>query len=194
MNSPALDELIGRIKNCTLCEPHLPLGANPVFTAHANAEVLIIGQAPGTKVHNTNIPWNDPSGDRLRDWLQVDRSTFYNPKKFAIIPMGFCYPGKGKSGDLPPRPECAPTWHNQLLEKLPNVRLTLLIGSYAQKYYLGKDKKRTLTETVHNYREYLPQYFPLPHPSPRNQLWLKKNPWFEETIIPKLRQQTEGLF
>lgn len=194
MNSRTLDELIGRIKNCTLCEPHLPLGANPVFTAHANAEVLIIGQAPGTKVHNTNIPWNDPSGDRLRDWLQVDRSTFYNPKKFAIIPMGFCYPGKGKSGDLPPRPECAPTWHNQLLEKLPNVRLTLLIGSYAQKYYLGKDKKRTLTETVHNYREYLPQYFPLPHPSPRNQLWLKKNPWFEETIIPKLRQQTEGLF
>src|SRR5690554_3232199 len=194
MNSPALDELIGRIKNCTLCEPHLPLGANPVFTAHANAEILIVGQAPGTKVHNTNIPLNDPSGDRLRDWLQVDRSTFYNPKKFAIIPMGFCYPGKGKSGDLPPRPECAPTWHNQLLEKLPNVRLTLLIGSYAQKYYLGKDKKRTLTETVHNYREYLPQYFPLPHPSPRNRLWLKKNPWFEETIIPKLRQQTEGLF
>lgn len=194
MNSPALDELIGRIKNCTLCEPHLPLGANPVFTAHANAEILIVGQAPGTKVHNTNIPWNDPSGDRLRDWLQVDRSTFYNPKKFAIVPMGFCYPGKGKSGDLPPRPECAPTWHNQLLEKLPNIRLTLLIGSYAQNYYLGKNKKRTLTETVKSYEDYLPNYFPLPHPSPRNRLWLKKNPWFEETIIPKLRQQTEGLF
>lgn len=194
MNSPALDELIGRIKNCTLCEPHLPLGANPVFTAHTNAQVLIIGQAPGTKVHKTNIPWNDPSGDRLRDWLQVDRSTFYKPEKFAIVPMGFCYPGKGKSGDLPPRPECAPTWHNQLLEKLPNIRLTLLIGSYAQNYYLGKNKKRTLTETVKSYEDYLPNYFPLPHPSPRNRLWLKKNPWFEETIIPKLRQQTEGLF
>lgn len=194
MNSQALDELIVRIKNCTLCEPQLPLGANPVFTANANAQVLIIGQAPGTKVHNTNIPWNDPSGDRLRSWLQVDKDTFYNPKKFAIIPMGFCYPGKGKSGDLPPRPECAPTWHNQLLEKLPNIQLTLLIGSYAQNYYLGKNKKRTLTETVKNYEDYLPNYFPLPHPSPRNRLWLKKNPWFEERVISKLRHQTKGLF
>ena len=188
MNSPTLDELIVRIKNCTLCEPHLPLGANPVFTAHSAAQVLIIGQAPGTKVHQTGIPWNDPSGDRLRDWLQVDRNTFYNPKKFAIIPMGFCYPGKGTSGDLPPRSECAPTWHNQLLEKLPNIQLTLLIGSYAQNYYLGKHKKRTLTETVKSYEDYLPSYFPLPHPSPRNRLWLKKNPWFEEVVVPKLRQ------
>jgi uracil-DNA glycosylase len=153
-----------------------------------SAEIMIVGQAPGTRVHATGIPWNDPSGDRLRSWMGVDKETFYNPARFAILPMGFCYPGKGKSGDLPPRPECAKAWREKLHAELPNIRFTLLIGQYAQAYYLGNKRKKTLTETVKHWQDYLPEFLPLPHPSPRNYYWLKKNSWFEEEVVPALQQ------
>jgi uracil-DNA glycosylase len=153
------------------------------------ARLLVVGQAPGRKVHDTGIPWNDPSGDRLRSWLGMDRDTFYDESRIAIIPTGLCFPGTGKGGDLPPRPECAPLWHPPLLAELPNIRLTLLIGQYAQAYYLGPRRKKTLTETVAAWKEYLPEYLPLPHPSPRNQMWLKRNPWFERDLLPVLRQK-----
>lgn len=186
--SESLESLLHRVAQCRICEKDLPLGPRPVLSAHPDCKILIIGQAPGTKVHATGIPWNDPSGDNLRRWLEVDRELFYDPKVFGIIPMGFCYPGRGKGGDLPPRPECAPTWHGALRQHLPNLRLTLLIGSYAQAYYLGAERKGTLTETVRSFESYLPQYFPLVHPSPRNRLWMRRNPWFEERVVPRLRQ------
>lgn len=184
-----MDKLLQEVRNCNLCEKHLPLGVNPVIIANPEARVIIIGQAPGTRVHATGIPWNDPSGVQLRKWLDVTPEVFYNSKEIAIVPMGFCYPGKGKSGDLPPRPECAPQWHDKLFSQMPNLRLVLLIGQYAQKYYLGDGAKKTLTETVKNYEAYLPKYFPTPHPSPRNRLWLKKNAWFEDDVVPRLRQK-----
>lgn len=181
--------LLHHIKDCTICEAHLPLGARPVVTAHKASKIVIIGQAPGIKVHRSGIPWDDASGKQLRKWLDVTNETFYDTKNFAIIPMGFCYPGKGKSGDLPPRPECAPQWHKKLLEQMPNVELVLLIGLYAQKYYLKKEAKRTLTETVANFNAYLPNYLPLPHPSPRNRFWFSKNSWFETDVLPILKQK-----
>lgn len=181
--------LLHHIKDCTICEAHLPLGARPVVTAHKASKIVIIGQAPGIKVHRSGIPWDDASGKQLRKWLDVTNETFYDTKNFAIIPMGFCYPGKGKSGDLPPRSECAPQWHKKLLEQMPNVQLVLLIGLYAQKYYLKKEAKRTLTETVANFNAYLPNYLPLPHPSPRNRFWFSKNPWFETDVLPILKQK-----
>jgi len=184
-----MQTLLHHIKDCTICEAHLPLGARPVVTAHKESKIIIIGQAPGIKVHNSGIPWDDASGKQLRKWLDVTNETFYDTKNFAIIPMGFCYPGKGKSGDLPPRPECAPQWHQKLLKHMPNVELVLLIGMYAQKYYLKKDAKRTLTETVANFNAYLPNYLPLPHPSPRNRFWFSKNPWFETDVLPILKQK-----
>lgn len=184
-----METLLHHIKDCTICEAHLPLGARPVVTAHKESKIIIIGQAPGIKVHNSGIPWDDASGKQLRKWLDVTNETFYDTKNFAIIPMGFCYPGKGKSGDLPPRPECAPQWHQKLLKHMPNVELVLLIGMYAQKYYLKKDAKRTLTETVANFNAYLPNYMPLPHPSPRNRFWFSKNPWFETDVLPILKQK-----
>lgn len=183
-----LNQLLTQIRHCKVCEPELPLGANPMVQAHQDAKIMIIGQAPGIRVHQTSIPWNDPSGNRLRDWLNIDRDTFYNAKKIAIMPMGFCYPGKGKSGDLPPRKECAPLWHNKVWAELPNIKLTLLIGQYAQNYYLT-DKPKTLTETVKQWQRWTPTYLPLPHPSPRNTLWLKKNPWFEAEAVPFIQQQ-----
>ncbi len=183
-----MKQLLKQIKNCTICEPHLALGANPVLRASKSSKIVIIGQAPGTRVHKTGIPWNDPSGVQLRKWLNVSEETFYNEKLFAIIPMGFCYPGKGKSGDLPPRKECAPTWHEPLFNLMPNLEMLILIGMYAQNYYLKNEAKQTLTETVKNYQEYLPNYFVLPHPSPRNRLWQKKNPWFEKEVVPKLQE------
>lgn len=183
-------KLLREARSCTVCEKHLPLGTNPVLRASTTAKILIIGQAPGTRVHKTGIPWNDPSGDRLRSWMDIDRDTFYDEKKIAIIPMGFCYPGKGKSGDLPPREECAPLWHEKLLAQMPEIKLTILIGQYAQRHYLD-DNYKTLTERVKNWREFSPDYLPTPHPSPRNQLWLKRNPWFEEEVVPELRKRIE---
>lgn len=152
------------------------------------ARLLIIGQAPGTRVHTSGIPWNDPSGDRLRDWLQLERDQFYDVSRIAIIPMGLCYPGKGKSGDLPPRPECAPQWHGQLLGQLPELQLKLLIGKYAQDYYLGS-RRRSLADTVQSCRDYLPEFFPLPHPSPRNLRWFRNHPWFDTEVLPLLRER-----
>ncbi|HAS6163332.1 TPA: uracil-DNA glycosylase family protein [Vibrio vulnificus] len=187
-----LEPLLNQIRACQVCASALPLGANPVVQAHSEAKILIIGQAPGTKVHHTSIPWNDASGNRLRAWLDIEKQTFYDPKQIAIMPMGFCYPGRGQSGDLPPRKECAPLWHEALLKHLPNLELTLLIGQYAQNRYLS-NKQKTLTETVQNWQAWLPDYLPLPHPSPRNTLWLRKNPWFEEQTVPYLRQQVHQL-
>ena len=187
-----LRDLLVEVRACRLCEAHLPLGPNPVVRARPGARILVIGQAPGTRVHATGIPWNDPSGDRLRDWMGLDRDTFYDDSRIAIMPMGFCYPGKGKSGDLPPRKECAPAWHEKILGHLPDIELVLLIGSYAQAYYL-QDRHKTLTERVRAWRDCLPRALPLVHPSPRNRLWLKKNPWFEVELVPFLRQRVQAL-
>jgi uracil-DNA glycosylase len=181
-----MQELLTTIRKCDICAKHLVLGPRPVVSAHNDSKIVIIGQAPGTKVHASGIPWDDASGRQLRKWLGVSDEAFYDPKKFAIVPMGFCYPGKGKTGDLPPRPECAPQWHQFLFDRMPNLELVILIGMYAQNYYLKKTAKKTLTETVKNYKEYLPNYFVLPHPSPRNRFWLTKNPWFEKEILPNL--------
>jgi uracil-DNA glycosylase len=158
------------------------------------ARLMIVGQAPGTRVHETGIPWNDPSGNRLRAWLDLDREAFYDEARIAIVPMGFCYPGRdARGGDRPPRPECAPLWHPPLRAALPRVALTLLVGSYAQAYYLGRCRKGSLTETVRVWRDYLPDFWPLPHPSWRNTAWLKKNPWFEQDLLPDLRAQVTAL-
>ncbi|WP_284192862.1 uracil-DNA glycosylase family protein, partial [Vibrio zhanjiangensis] len=183
-----LEDLLNKVRLCKHCEPDLPLGAKPIIQASKNAKLLIIGQAPGIKVHQTGTPWNDQSGDKLRFWLDIDKPTFYNANNIAIMPMGLCYPGKGKSGDLPPRKECAPLWHSHVLAQLPNISMTLLIGNYAQAYYLN-NKPNTLTETVRIWHRWAPQYLPLPHPSPRNIGWLKSNPWFEDEVIPFIRQQ-----
>ncbi len=189
----SLPQLLTRVRACRLCEAHLPLGPRPVLRVAASARLLIVGQAPGTKVHATGIPWNDASGDRLRDWLAVDRETFYDDTRIAIIPMGLCYPGKGKNGDLPPRPECAATWHPLLLPHLRHVELILPIGQYAQAYFLGDRRKKTLTDTVRAHAEYAPRFLPLPHPSPRNQMWLRRNAWFEREVVPVLRERTMRL-
>lgn len=191
MVSTSMVRLLEKVRACKVCEPHLPLGAKPVLAASSQSRILLIGQAPGRKVHETGIAWNDPSGDNLRNWLGLDKEQFYNPDLVAIVPMGFCYPGAGKSGDLPPRPECAPLWHAKLLEKMPHIILTVLIGRYAQGYYLKDRAYKTLTETVRHYKEYLPQYLPLPHPSPRNRIWQRRNPWFEEEILPELKHRVQ---
>lgn len=183
--------LLKQIRACRICEAHLPLGPKPIIQASARAKINIIGQAPGVKAHETGTPWNDPSGVRLRQWLGVSDEQFYNPELFAIMPMGFCYPGRGKSGDLPPRPECAPAWHNKLLAEMPNIQLTLLIGQYAQNYYL-QDNYKTLTERVMHWREFPDTVLPLPHPSPRNQIWLKKNLWFNEEVVPVLQARVKS--
>lgn len=187
-----LEKLLCEVRQCKICAEELPFAPNPVLRARRSAKLLIIGQAPGTKVHQTGIPWNDPSGERLRSWMSIDRETFYDDKRIAIIPMGFCYPGKGKSGDLPPRKECAQLWHSRLLELLPKIELTLLIGQYAQHHYLSSPEK-TLAATVKRWREYLPGYFPLPHPSPRNQLWLKQHSWFEKSTVPELKRAVQAV-
>ncbi len=188
-----MEALIQKAKNCTLCREYLPLGPHPVFSVDPESKILVVGQAPGTKVHFTGIPWNDLSGRELRRWLGVDSEIFYNSKIFAIMPMGFCYPGKGIGGDLPPRPECAPTWHPDFLSQMPNIKLTILIGQYALKYYLKNNRMKNLTETVRNYENYLPTYFPLVHPSPRNKRWQKRNPWFEDLIVPTLQKKIASL-
>lgn len=187
-------ELIKRdILRCCECKAYLPHGPNPVIRFSKNSKILVIGQAPGRKVHETGIPWNDPSGDLLREWLGIDKESFYCEERIALIPMGFCYPGKGPNGDLPPRPECAPKWHTRIFSLMGSISITLLIGQYAQRYYLGDQMKKNLTETVFHYREYEPQFFPLPHPSPRNRLWMKKNPWFDKDVVPALRERISSL-
>lgn len=179
-----MSHLIEEIKQCTICKDHLPHGPRPVLQFNEQSKVVIIGQAPGSKVHKTGIPWDDQSGKLLRSWLQCTEEEFYNPDLFALIPMGFCYPGKGKSGDLPPRPECAETWQDQVFEQLKSKKLIVLIGQYAQKHYLGNQAKKNLTETVFHWSEYLPTYFPIPHPSPRNRFWFQKNQWFNDEALP----------
>ncbi len=192
--SRALAPLLREIRACTLCEAHLPLGPRPVLRASATARLLIVGQAPGTKVHATGIPWNDASGKRLREWLGMTPEQFYDEAAIAIVPMGFCYPGKQGSGDAPPRPECRATWHPRLLPQLKGVRLTLLFGLYAQAYFLGDRRKATLTDTVRAWREYAPAHLPMPHPSPRNIGWFKANPWFESEVVPALRERVRAAF
>ncbi len=189
-----LNSLLTEIRACRLCEKHLPLGPRPVIRAAATAKLMIVGQAPGTKVHESGVPWDDASGERLRDWLQMPKDIFYDEARVAIVPMGFCYPGRDKNGgDKPPRPECAPEWHAKLLNFIPELQLTLLVGGYAQKYYLGPDGKRTMTETVRAWRAYLPRFLPTPHPSWRNTGWVRKNPWFESEVLPELRQRVRRL-
>jgi uracil-DNA glycosylase family 4 len=188
-----MNNLLQDIRNCKVCEKHLEYGVNPIMAASPNSKIVLIGQAPGRIVHNSGIPWNDKSGDNLRNWLGIDKSKFYDTDLIALIPMGFCYPGTGKTGDLPPRPECAPLWHNQLFAFMPKVELILLVGQYAQNYYLGKAAKATLTETVAHFDTYLPQYFPLPHPSPRNNIWQAKNSWFASDVLPELKNRVEAV-
>lgn len=181
--------LLRDILACTRCIHLLPLEPRPILQYSSQSSIIIIGQAPGIKAHESGIPWNDASGERLRSWLGIDATTFYDKKKVALIPMGFCYPGRGKSGDNPPIPGCAAHWHHQLLAPLKNKKLIILIGSYAQDHYLGQTKEPTLTETIKGYRYYLPQYFVLPHPSPRNNIWLKKNKWFEDEVLTALKEK-----
>ena len=177
---------------CTLCVEYLPPGPRPVFQISRTARILIAGQAPGSRVHASGTPFDDASGDRLRDWLGMDRETFYDASRVAILPMGFCFPGTGKSGDLPPRPECAAAWRGKILQELSAVKLTLVIGQYAMEWHLGAHAKATLTETVQAWRDFSPTLWPLPHPSPRNNIWLIKNPWFARGVLPELRRQVKS--
>lgn len=188
-----LERLLGRVRACRECEAHLPHEPRPVLRASTTARLMIVGQAPGTRVHATGIPFNDPSGDTLRGWLGIGRDVFYDETRIAIVPTGFCYPGKGKSGDAPPRPECAPLWHPPVRALMPGIELTLLIGAYAQAYYLGERREKTLAATVRNWRAYMPEFLPTPHPSPRNKLWLKNNPWFEGEVVPELRERVRDI-
>ncbi|MBZ6072509.1 uracil-DNA glycosylase family protein [Aeromonas schubertii] len=188
-----LSSLFERIRACRLCEAQLPLGPRPVIRGSEQSRLLIVGQAPGARVHASGIPWDDASGERLRDWMGLDKVRFYDESRIAIMPMGLCYPGRGRSGDLPPRPECAPLWHHQVLALMPRIELTLLVGQYAQQHYLGAAFRGTLTETVRHWRDITPAILPLPHPSPRNTLWLRKNPWFEEQVLPVLRDRVDQL-
>ena len=193
-NSQELDVLLSRIRRCQICEDYLPLGPRPVLRARTSARLLIVGQAPGTKVHASGTPWDDPSGDRLRHWLGIDKDKFYDQSKIAIVPVGFCYPGRlPKGGDRPPRPECAPLWHPPLMRLLLNVELTVLAGAYAQKQFLGKRRGKSLTETVQAWRIYGPDFIPLPHPSWLTVGWQKRNPWFDSEVLPDLRRRVRRL-
>ncbi|MCH9693567.1 MAG: uracil-DNA glycosylase family protein [Gammaproteobacteria bacterium] len=187
--SDQLPALQDSVASCRICEASLPCGPRPVIQVSSTAKILIAGQAPGRRVHDSGVPFDDPSGERLREWLGISASVFYNPGKIAILPMGFCYPGTGTSGDLPPRPECAPQWRQQLLDSMPGIELTLVIGLYAQRWHLP-DSRKNLTETVRAWKDYGPHVIPLPHPSPRNNIWLKKNPWFAKSLLPALRRRT----
>lgn len=189
-----LERLLAEVRACTVCAGHLPLGPKPVVRGSATARIMIISQAPGTAVHRTGLSFNDPSGDRLRGWLEVDRETFYDESRIAIMPMGFCYPGRyERGGDLPPRPECAPLWHDQVRAAMPSVALHLVVGSYAINHYLPATPKRSMTESVRAWRDYLPDYLPLPHPSWRTTAWERRNPWFMEDVVPELRRRVWAL-
>lgn len=188
--SRQFSELLESVRNCRLCEKSLPLGPRPVLQVDPRAKILIAGQAPGRRVHESGIPFDDASGARLRDWLGVSPDAFYDPARFAILPMGFCFPGTGNSGDLPPRPECAEAWRERLLSSLRQVELTLVIGQYAQRWHLPNTQKN-LTETVRAWQDYGPDIIPLPHPSPRNNIWIKRNPWFAESLLPILKKRTQ---
>ncbi len=185
--------LLAAVRACRACEAELPLGPRPVVQASRSARILLVGQAPGLRVHTTGIPWDDPSGERLRGWMGVDEGTFYDASRIAIIPMGFCYPGRGQGGDLPPRSACATLWLDQLLERLPHLELTLLIGQHAQRHFLGNRRGQSLAATVEAWRDHAPRYLPLPHPSPRNQPWFKRHPWFERELLPVLRERIATL-
>ncbi len=188
MTKSSFSSLLTEVRSCTICQDNLPLGPRPVLQLNPNAKILIAGQAPGKKVHDSGVPFDDASGNRLREWLGVTREMFYDPEQIAILPMGFCYPGTGKSGDLPPRPECVPAWRKQLLDHLPNIEVTLVLGRYAQDYHFGKTGS-SLTDLVKSWRIYWPHKVPLPHPSPRNNIWLRRNPWFEADLLPSLQKQ-----
>lgn len=183
-----MQKLLRDIRNCTVCRAHLPLEPRPIVSASVSSKIVLVSQAPGKKAHDQNRAWDDPSGKKLREWLGVSDAIFFNPDNFAVLPMGFCYPGKGKTGDLPPRKECAPLWHYQVWEAFTNVQLVILIGKYAQDHYLAKDSKKNLTENVRSYQDFLPKYFPLPHPSPVNHFWRGKNPWFEAEVVGELQE------
>ena len=187
-----LQRLLADVRACTVCAAHLPLGPLPVVRGSTAAPIMIISQAPGTAVHRTGLSFNDPSGDRLRSWLDVDRDTFYDETRIAMLPMGFCYPGTGKSGDLPPRPECAPAWRRALLDRLPETRLTLLIGQYAHAWHIP-GARRAVTENVRQWQQFWPDVIPMPHPSPRNNLWLRKNPWFEAEVVPAIQARVASI-
>ena len=188
-----MENLIKEIESCTVCSSFFLHKPRPVVSISSSARLLIIGQAPGRKVQESGIPWDDDSGRNLRSWLGISDEVFYDASKVALVPMGFCYPGHGKSGDLPPRPECAPLWHERVLEACKSIQLTLLVGQYAQGYYLKEMNKRTLTENVRAYQSFLPTYLPLPHPSPRNRIWMKKNAWFEKDLLPELKRHVIDL-
>jgi len=186
----SLRNVSAEARACRVCERHLE--PRPVFRVGATARLLIVGQAPGRRVHETGIPWNDPSGDVLREWLAMDRDAFYDTSRIAIVGVGLCYPGTVEGADLPPMPQCAPLWQPRFRAALPRIALTLLVGSYAQKYYLGARGRPSLAQTVRAFRDYLPEFFPLPHPSWRNQGWLKANPWFAAAVIPALRRRVKA--
>lgn len=188
-----LEALLREVRGCTLCEADLPFGPRPIVQVDSRARILIAGQAPGRRVHETGVPFDDASGNRLRQWMGIGRDGFYDPTRVAILPMGFCYPGTGRSGDLPPRPECAPAWRGALLEHLPSIELTLVIGQYAQGWHLGPGAGG-VTEAVRDWRRRWPRLLPLPHPSPRNAIWMRKNPWFEQDVLPALRRRVAHLF
>lgn len=195
-NAPELISLTRQIEKCTLCEHKLPLGPKPIVQLHTNAKIILVGQAPGSVTHETGLPFMDKSGERLRSWMGINEDEFYNAQNIAIVPMGFCYPGRGKSGDLPPSKECAPLWREQVLALLPNIELTLLKGAYAQQWHFSQAQlqvPKTLTETVRHWPLYWPDILPLPHPSPRNNIWLKKHSWFEQEVIPKLQTRVKKL-
>lgn len=183
-----IDALLTRVRACTICSEHLPHGPRPVLQLDPAARILIVGQAPGRKVHESGIPFSDVSGDRLRDWLGITAEVFYDPAQVALLPMGFCFPGTGRSGDLPPRPECAPAWRAELMARLTHVALTLVIGKYAQAYHLP-DHPGSVTDVVAAWRDHWPAVVPLPHPSPRNNMWLRRNPWFDLELVPALRDR-----
>jgi uracil-DNA glycosylase len=189
----ATDSLLASIRACTVCADFLAAGPRPIVQFSDSARIVIIGQAPGSKVHASGVPWNDDSGDRLREWTGLSRDLFYDPARVALVPMGFCYPGKGKSGDLPPRPECAPLWHSRIMALLPAKRLTLLVGTYAQKAYLQLPKGATLTETVRTFHSHGLDFLPLPHPAWRSVIWMRRNPWFEQDVLPALRSSVQAL-